>query len=164
MINSLNVRFPNLPILSVIRLLGPTRYRLDEIERNQLIKQWLDKLLVRFDWNNDIANQCKREILEFVETLMNVCEWNGIHKAWLFCGTNQEFMQSWPTMMKLWQWILIILASTVICECGFSKHNWVKSDRKSRLKLETSDALMRVSLCSLPMETMDWTRIFDTWK
>ena len=29
------------------------------------------------------------------------------------------------------------LASTAICECGFSKQNWVKSDRKSWLKLET---------------------------
>ena len=56
------------------------------------------------------------------------------------------------------------LASTAICECGFSKQNWVKSDRKSRLKLETLDALMRVSLCGLPMENMDWARIFDTWK
>ena len=40
----------------------------------------------------------------------------------------------------------------------------MKSDRKSRLKLETLDALMRVSLCGLPMENMDWARIFDTWK
>ena len=38
----------------------------------------------------------------------------------------------------------------------FFKHNWVKSDRRSRLKLETLDALMRVSLCSLLMENMDW--------
>ena len=53
------------------------------------------------------------------------------------------------------------LASTPICECGFSKHNWVKRDRKSRLKL---DALMRVSLCGLPMENLDWSKKFDTWK
>ena len=51
-----------------------------------------------------------------------------------------------------------------MCEHGFSKQNWVKSDRRSRLKLETLDALMRVSLCGLPMENMDWARIFDTWK
>ena len=56
------------------------------------------------------------------------------------------------------------LANTIICERGFSKHNWVKSDRRSRLKPETLDALMRVSLCGLPMETMDWAKKFDTWK
>ena len=34
------------------------------------------------------------------------------------------------------------LISTTICECGFSKHKRVKSACRSRLKLETLDALM----------------------
>ena len=34
------------------------------------------------------------------------------------------------------------LVSTTICERGFSKQNWVRRDRRSRLKLETMDALM----------------------
>ena len=50
------------------------------------------------------------------------------------------------------------LASTTIFERGFSKHNWLTSDRKNRLKLETFDALMRVSICDLPMENMDWAK------
>ncbi len=54
------------------------------------------------------------------------------------------------------------LTNTTICECGFSKQNWVKSDRKSRLKLKTLDALL--SLCGLPMKNMDWAKKFDTWK
>ena len=40
----------------------------------------------------------------------------------------------------------------------------MKSDRKIRLKSETLDALMRVSLCGLPMENIDWAKTFDTWK
>jgi hypothetical protein len=40
----------------------------------------------------------------------------------------------------------------------------MKSDRRSLLKLEVLDALMQVSLCGLPMENMDWARIFDTCK
>ena len=92
------------------------------------LSKWLDILLTRFDWNNDIANQCKRKILEFVEISMKVCERKGEHEAWLCCGTDREFMRNWPTMMKLWQWIVVIYARTTICECGFSKHNWVKSD------------------------------------
>ena len=55
-------------------------------------------------------------------------------------------------------------ASTTVCERGLSKHNWVKSDRMSRLKPEISDALMRVSSCGLPMENMEWAGIFGTWK
>jgi hypothetical protein len=53
-------------------------------------------------------------------------------------------------------------ASTSICEHGFSKHNWVKSDRIRQMKLATLDALVRVSLCNLPMENMNWARVFDT--
>ena len=40
----------------------------------------------------------------------------------------------------------------------------MKSDRSRRLKLETLDALMRVLLCGLPMENMDWAKTLDTWK
>ena len=40
----------------------------------------------------------------------------------------------------------------------------MKSDHKSRLKLETSDAFMQASLCRLPMENVDWARMFDTWE
>jgi hypothetical protein len=49
------------------------------------------------------------------------------------------------------------------CERGFSKHNWLKNDRGIQLKLETLDALMRVSLCGFPMKNMDQARIFATW-
>ena len=56
------------------------------------------------------------------------------------------------------------LTSTTTCERGLAKQNWVRSDCKSQLKLKTLDALMRVSLCSLPMENMDWARNFDTKK
>ena len=47
---------------------------------------------------------------------------------------------------------------------GFPDKVGRRGVRISRLKLETLDALMRVSLCSLPMENMDWARIFDTWE
>ena len=56
-------------------------------------------------------------------------------------------------------WLQLRLGNcTTTCERGFSKHKWVKSARRSRLKLETLDALMRVSLCGLPMENMDWAK------
>ena len=40
----------------------------------------------------------------------------------------------------------------------------MKSVCKSQLKLETLDALIQVSLGGLPMENMDWAKIFDTSK
>ena len=33
-----------------------------------------------------------------------------------------------------------------------------------RLNLKTLDALMRVSLCGLEVDAMDWASIFNIWK
>ena len=66
--------------------------------------------------------------------------------------------------MSLLQAILVIPTSTVVCKRGFSKQNWIKSERKTCLNIDTLDALMRVSLNSLEVEFMDWNGIFDTWK
>ena len=54
--------------------------------------------------------------------------------------------------------------STAICEWGFSKRNWVKSDRRSRLNLKTLDALMRAFLNGLEVDAMDWNAIYEIWK
>ena len=60
--------------------------------------------------------------------------------------------------------ILVIPTSTIVCERGFSKQNWVKSERRTRLNLDTLDALMRVSPNGFGAEFMDWNCIFESWK
>jgi hypothetical protein len=79
-----------------------------------------------------------------------------MHEVWVFCGRNREFKINWPTLMSLWQAILVIPTSTVVCEHGFSKHNWVKSEMRTCLNLDTLNALMRVRLNNLGVEIMDW--------
>ena len=103
------------------------------------------------------------------------------HKIqWLqFVNRNIARLQSWhssrhfqnpitPTISTQQLWLRTDynfgLASTTICEHGFSKQIWMKSDHKCRLKLEILDAFMWVSLCGLPKEYMDWAKTFDTWK
>ena len=87
-----------------------------------------------------------------------------MHEVWFFCGHDRELKVNWPTLMSLWQAILVMPTSIVVCKCGFSKHNWVKSERRTCLNLYTLDALMRVGLNSLGVEFMDRNGIFDTWK
>ena len=81
-----------------------------------------------------------------------------------FCGNDWEFMINWPTLMSLWQAKLVISTSTDVCEHCFLKHNWFKSERRTRLNLDTLDALMRVSLNGFGVEFMDWNGIFESWK
>ena len=45
-----------LPIFSYIRLFSPKHYPLEVIKRSHFTEHRFDKLLVRFDWNNDLAD------------------------------------------------------------------------------------------------------------
>ena len=66
--------------------------------------------------------------------------------AWDLCGDEPEWFEGFPYLMHLWQAILVIPASTAVCERGFSKLNRIKNDDRSRLSLETLDMLMFLSL------------------
>jgi hypothetical protein len=68
------------------------------------------------------------------------------------------------SLKLLIQIVYCLATSTVVCERGFSKQNWVKSKKRTCLNLDTLDTLMRVSLNKLRVEFMDWNGIFDTWK
>ena len=44
------------------------------------------------------------------------------------------------------------------------KQHWVKSKRRTRLNLDTLDALMKVSLKGFVVEFIDWNGIFESWR
>ena len=104
------------------------------------------------------------ELLEFLEMLSSVCEHRSIHEAWIFCGNARKFMINRPILMSLWQAMLVIPTSIFVCDCGCLKHNWVKSDKRTRLNLDTLDALIRVSLNGFGVEFMDWNHILNLGK
>ena len=103
-------------------------------------------------------------MLEFVETIRYECPEKSIHEAWSLCGCALEWKTNWPNIIKLWQNVLIILASTAICERWFSKQNIVKSALRSRLRLNTLDALMRISLYGLGANEIDWQTVLHEWR
>ncbi|KAG0593808.1 hypothetical protein M758_UG021100 [Ceratodon purpureus] len=163
-IDSLNDRFPDLPIFSAARLFSPKHYPMDALDRGTLTEQWLNLLVTHFKWSSVLVDQANAEVLKFVEMLSSACKNRSMHEAWVFCGRDREFKINWPTLMLLWQAILVIPTSIAVCERGFSKQNWVKSERRTCLNLDILDALTTVSLNSLGVEFMDWNGIFDTWK
>jgi hypothetical protein len=85
---------------------------------------------------------------------------------------NQEFWQGLEEgVFEVGEWDqyiaytnCVLSTSIVVCEHVFSKQNWVKSEMRTCLNLDTLAALMRVSLNSLGVEFIDWNGIFDTWK
>ena len=126
-----------------------------------MTETWLARIVSHFQWDQELVGRCNAELLEFVETLASMCQHKGMHETWAFCGSDREFMLNWPTLISLWQYVLVIPTSTSICERGFSKQNWVKSERRSRLNLKTLDALMRAFLNGLEVDAMDWNAIYE---
>ena len=66
-------------------------------------------------------------------------------------------------MLKLWQSILVIPANSVACERGFSKQNVIKDIRRTKLSINTLDALMRVSLIGPDVSKVEWQRAYEIW-
>jgi hypothetical protein len=62
--------------------------------------------------------------------------------------------------MQLWPKILVIRISISICEGVFSKQNAIKNHLWASPKLDTLDALMRVSLCNIERPIFE----IKTWK
>jgi len=75
-----------------------------------------------------------------------------MYKFWSFHDTDEEFMIDWPTLMLLCQAILVIPTSTDICERAFQSKFGLRASKKKwtqLVNLDTTDALMRISLNSL---------------
>ena len=47
-IDSLNDRFPDLPVFNVVRFFSPKHYPMDALDRGTLIEQWLNQLVIHF--------------------------------------------------------------------------------------------------------------------
>ncbi|XP_057813067.2 uncharacterized protein LOC131027099 [Cryptomeria japonica] len=151
LIESLNERSPDLPLFNAAKLFSPSYYPSDHQTQDNVSERWLDKLLQHLQHTtNNVSifdvNGCKRELNSFVDSLHSSCEGFKMKDAWRVFGNTKYWHRSYPHMMKLWQVVLTIPASTVDCERGFSKQNIIKDVRKSKLALDTLDALMRVSL------------------
>lgn len=67
-------------------------------------------------------------------------------------------------MLKLWQVVLVIPIGVVAYERGFSRKNLIKDIKRSKLSLDTLDALMRVSLNGPNLFEVDLDVVYEIWK
>jgi hypothetical protein len=59
--------------------------------------------------------------------------------------------------MQLWHKIFVIPTNIAIYERGFFRN---KSHLQGSLKVDTLNTLMRVSICNIEMDNMDWRTNF----
>ena len=109
-------------------------------------------------------SECEVEYVEFTLTLIKAFPRATFHEAWRKCGAELDWIHAYPNLMRLWQIMLVMLASTAACERGFSKQNRIKDNERSNLCLETLDMLMLLSL-SAPqsLHEVDWEVIYEAW-
>ena len=90
-IDSLNDRFPDLPIFYATRLFNPKHYPIDALDRGTLTEQWLNRLMTHFNWSYVLVDQAYAELLEFMEMLSTACQHQSMHETWVFCDRDREF-------------------------------------------------------------------------
>ena len=69
----------------------------------------------------------KSELRGFLDTLQISCGGLKMHQAWMVYSSNLDYVGRCSHMIKLWQIVLVIPASTASCERGFSTQNHIKS-------------------------------------
>ena len=118
-------------------------------------KHWLERLFFHLQYKicSECANvpvfdiaTCERALYEFIDVLHLNGERFSMKDAWRVFSQAKDWHLRYPNMLKLWQSILVIPTNIVACERGFSKHNVIKDIRRTKLSINTLDALMCVSL------------------
>ena len=163
-VDALNNKFPDLGIFNACKLFSPNLYPANDDERTHITEEWLERLFVKFQTSEEEQDRCRGECLEMVETMREMIPNKSLFEAWEFACTTPEWSINWPGLNNLWRRVMVIPVSTAICERGFSKQNLIKSHLRSYLKLETLDALMRISCANIPVENIDWNVVMLVWR
>ncbi|KAH7442329.1 hypothetical protein KP509_03G082600 [Ceratopteris richardii] len=172
-LDGLNSRFVDLPLLNASNFFSQVHYVEDVMIREQNVKVWLERLLQHLLDFQELSKHAlytidkkgrEKELYSFVDNLFMNCEGFSMKEAWRYFSCMKDWHASFPNLMKLWQEILVIPTSIVACERGFSKQNLIKSDRRSRLTVNTLDHLIRVSTIGSNIDEVDWNRVFELWK
>ncbi|MCO5592067.1 hypothetical protein L7F22_046061 [Adiantum nelumboides] len=162
-IEGLNDRFRDLPLFNAAKLFAPKYYHRELTVRENINRTFLDRICKRFPGFIDVS-ECEREMEHFTTKVYKEFPSYGFFEAWEQCAGEDGWIESYPSLLKLWQIMLLIPVSTACCERGFSKQNRIKEDERSSLTLSTLDTLMFLSL-SAPqsMHVVEWEKIYDTW-
>ena len=102
----------------------------------------------------------KFELQGFLDTLQISCDGLKMHQTWMVYSSNVDYIGRYPHLTKLWQAILVILASTTSCYKGFSTQNHIKSTLWCSEVLETLEAQMRIAMAKISIGPVDFEQIW----
>ncbi|MCO5563599.1 hypothetical protein L7F22_017246 [Adiantum nelumboides] len=165
---SLNERFFDNSIFNAAKLFSPRNYPSDIKDRGQFAKDRLGNLCAKFCVGNSSLvdkEHCEGELIRFVTYLMDSYPTRGLFDTWAQCSGDSEWRRMFPELFKLFQIVMVLPSSSVMCERGFSKQNRIKSHGRASIGLKMLDRLMFMSLSpEKEPHQVDWDAIFDAWK
>jgi hypothetical protein len=158
--------FPDMRVFNATKIFSPISYpmELPLLYRNAHL--WLQVLLNHFCLGGcRVVNHdgCIYKLKSFVDTLQVACARLKMHHAWAIFASTEDYLSIFPHMTQLWQVILTLPTSTTSCERGFSTQNLIKSSGRCALNITTLDALMRIVMVEIPMESLDFEDIWERW-
>jgi hypothetical protein len=165
-IDSLHVRFPNMRVFNATKISSPISYHVELSLLYRNAHLWLQVLLNHFCLGGCRLvnhNRCISELKSFVDTLQVACAGLKMHRAWAIFASTEDYLSRFPHMTQLWQVILTLPTSTASCERGFSTQNLIKSSGRCALNITTLDALTRIAMAKIPMESLDFEDVWERW-
>lgn len=161
-------RFFDNSLFNAAKLFSPRNYPSDIKDRGQFAKDRLGNLCAKFSVGSPTLiyeERCQGELIRFVTYIMDSYPTKGLFETWTQCSNEIEWRQMLPELFKLFQIVMLLPSSSVMCERGFSKQNKIKSHGGASISLKTLDKLMFMSLAPQKMpHQVNWDSFFDAWK
>ena len=86
-----------------------------------------------------------------------------MHHVWSIFASTDDYLSKFLHMTQLWQVVLTLPASIATCEKEFSIQNHIKSSGRCTLNISTLEALMKIAMAKIPMESLDSKDIWERW-
>ena len=163
-IDALHVRFLDMWVFNATKIFSPISYPMELSLLYRNAQLWLQILLNHFSVEGSrFVNRdgCIFELKSFVNTLQVAYAGLKMHHAWSIFASTDDYLSKFPHMTQLWQVVLTLPASTATCERGFSTQNHIKSSRRCALNISTLEALKRIAMAKIPMESLDFEDIWE---
>ena len=163
-IANLKRRFPDVALLNAFQIFIPSKA--PSTSADAFSNYGLTQLNTLLDhYSPDVVSReaCEQEWLQYKQLMTTSYSTLSMKESIDVLLTNPTMSSLFPHLAKLASIAIIIPVSTADCERGFSCMNRVKTDLRNRLKTETLDQLLRISIEGPPPRHYNFDRAATLW-
>ena len=152
-VKHLEIRFPQNQILSALGVLDPKN--MPEAGFVFYGEEEIETLATHFDYDNDELLSEWVQFRELMQSSFSELNLEDVVEL-VHVPKGEAVKESFPKMAKLLAITATLPVGTADCERGFSEMNKTKTDLRNRMKTQTLDQLMRISVEGPPRKEFDF--------